>query len=569
MRKFEIIQYDKREPEHSKLWLQKIGTAYKLLMWNNGWEVIATGLKEEIDLADLKARLEEAEVNITNLQIQVTTNTTNIATNAADIAALVERIKADEESIAANASDIDALEAVTTSGLVASGTYDESSHYIYLYAKDGTQLSAINCADFLIDGMLESATLEVNPDGQDEGTYIHFVFNTDAGKDDVWVNVTSLIDIYTGSDSIDITDNVVSVKEQYILDLLPVNVTYQSEFDNTKGITIGSLNVVGVSTTVVVPTATTEQVGLVTSGDGLTVSEGVMSAVKSENSEDYLVIDETGIAVVGVDAIEARVTQAEADIDSLEGRMDTAEEDIDKLETRMDTAEADIDALEGRMATAEEDIDKLEERMDTAEKDIDSLEDRVSTNETNIAALDTRVSTNETDIGNLEARMSVAETAINNNANNIATNAANISSIFTLLTGLSGTLSTIQATLYSKFGVQMSYDEETYILTLLASDGTELSTVDLSGLISGTTVEEYTTVQLAAGYGITITATLNDDGEVVYTIAAQAFTDSDTITTVASGDDIIEVSASDYDYTISANLERITEDEVETIWNSL
>nr|DAD59402.1 MAG TPA: hypothetical protein [Bacteriophage sp.] len=47
--------------------------------------------------------------------------------------------------------------------------------------------------------MLDSAELVTNPTGQIAGTYIKLTFNTASGKDPIFVNVTSLIDVYDGS----------------------------------------------------------------------------------------------------------------------------------------------------------------------------------------------------------------------------------------------------------------------------------------------------------------------------------------------------------------------------------
>ena len=69
---------------------------------------------------------------------------------------------------------------------------------------------SIDCTDFIKDGMLESANVEVNPEGHDVGTYIKLVFNTDAGKDPVYINVSDLIHEYTAGDGINISEGVIS-----------------------------------------------------------------------------------------------------------------------------------------------------------------------------------------------------------------------------------------------------------------------------------------------------------------------------------------------------------------------
>lgn len=88
----------------------------------------------------------------------------------------------------------------TKIGSTISISYDSQNKKINLYGKDTkTPVSSINCQDFIKDGMLNSAELVTNPTGQTAGTYIKLTFNTDSGKDPIFINVTSLIDVYDGS----------------------------------------------------------------------------------------------------------------------------------------------------------------------------------------------------------------------------------------------------------------------------------------------------------------------------------------------------------------------------------
>lgn len=61
--------------------------------------------------------------------------------------------------------------------------------------------------------LLKTAELVVDPAGKPAGTYLHFVFDLQSGQEsEVYINVTSLIDIYTAGDGIDVTENVISAK---------------------------------------------------------------------------------------------------------------------------------------------------------------------------------------------------------------------------------------------------------------------------------------------------------------------------------------------------------------------
>lgn len=106
--------------------------------------------------------------------------------------------------------------------------------YIALYdkAQGGTAISRIDATDFIKDGMLDSATLVVNPTGQANGTYLHLVFNTDAGKTPIFINVTSLIDIYTGGEGITVTGKEIALDKATATTLGGVKTGYEANGNN-------------------------------------------------------------------------------------------------------------------------------------------------------------------------------------------------------------------------------------------------------------------------------------------------------------------------------------------------
>lgn len=86
--------------------------------------------------------------------------------------------------------------------VTASLNYDTGTKKIQLIGKDGsTVISEIDATAFIKDGMLDSAELVTNPDDKPAGTYFKLTWNTDAGKDVMYVNVTSLIDVYTAKEN--------------------------------------------------------------------------------------------------------------------------------------------------------------------------------------------------------------------------------------------------------------------------------------------------------------------------------------------------------------------------------
>ena len=74
--------------------------------------------------------------------------------------------------------------------------------------KAKTIISEIDYSPFVKDGLLDSVNLIVIPDdeeatsGREAGTYIKFIFNTDAGKEAIYLNVSEFVNIYKGSDYI-------------------------------------------------------------------------------------------------------------------------------------------------------------------------------------------------------------------------------------------------------------------------------------------------------------------------------------------------------------------------------
>ena len=346
----------------------------------------------ESDIDSLESRMDTAESDIDSLESRMDTAESDIDslesrmdTAESDIDNLESRMDTAESDIDTAEADIDTLQQETKTLYFTSVEYSERYQSIIFYAANGDTLGTVDTEPFEKDGRLEDVTLEEDPTGY-TGIYLHFVFNEDAEANDIYVNLDRLVDTYTGSDSIDISSTKsISLNETYMASLLPDLVKYETDY--SSGLTIGHTLVNNTSTDVIVPLASTTQTGVVQIGNGisvtdgeitadiayvsnyssglivgivsvgsgdtdiiipyasasqygvmktsngLSVSNGIVAVKKSSSSEDYFFVDSTGIGVTGIDAIEARLTTAESDIDSLESRMDTAESDIDSLET--------------------------------------------------------------------------------------------------------------------------------------------------------------------------------------------------------------------------------------------
>lgn len=124
-----------------------------------------------------------------------------------------------KELEAAQGTNIDNDTIINNEGILQTNLVldlDSENRKIRLVTKDPnseipkakTIISEIDYSQFVKDGLLDSVNLIVIPDdeeatsGREAGTYIKFIFNTDAGKEAIYLNVSEFINIYKGSDYI-------------------------------------------------------------------------------------------------------------------------------------------------------------------------------------------------------------------------------------------------------------------------------------------------------------------------------------------------------------------------------
>lgn len=144
--------------------------------------------------------------------------------------------------------------------------YDAEDKKIYLYGKDkdkANAVSSIDCTAFIKDGMLDGSALytataetgkvtinthEYNLTGLIANhAYIVLVWNTDAGKDAMAIDVTSLIDTYTAGNGLSLDGHEFSVDTTKIATVESVNgVTTRVETLEGK---VGSPSVEGATAT--------------------------------------------------------------------------------------------------------------------------------------------------------------------------------------------------------------------------------------------------------------------------------------------------------------------------------
>lgn len=134
---------------------------------------------------------------------------------------------------AAQGTNIDNNTIINKDGLLQTDlllSNDKDNHILSIVTGKGNTVSTWDYTEFyqeaVKDGILESVSLIVIPgdenatESREAGTYLKFVFNTASGQDPIYVNVTDLIDIYTGSTYIDVTNGVISIKQTEFVEYL-------------------------------------------------------------------------------------------------------------------------------------------------------------------------------------------------------------------------------------------------------------------------------------------------------------------------------------------------------------
>lgn len=113
-------------------------------------------------------------------------------------------------------------------------TYNTETKKINLEGFDSSVIASIDATAFIKDGMINTVELVTDPKFHDPGTYLVITFNTDAGKDAIYLDVTGLIDVYQGTNGVKVTGKDIHL----IID--PTSEAYLSLSDN--GIKIKGIN---------------------------------------------------------------------------------------------------------------------------------------------------------------------------------------------------------------------------------------------------------------------------------------------------------------------------------------
>lgn len=113
-------------------------------------------------------------------------------------------------------------------------TYNTETKKINLEGFDSSVIASIDATAFIKDGMINTVELVTDPESHSPGTYLVITFNTDAGKDAIYLDVSNLIDVYEGHNGIKVTGKDIHL----IID--PTSEPYLSLSDN--GIKLEGIN---------------------------------------------------------------------------------------------------------------------------------------------------------------------------------------------------------------------------------------------------------------------------------------------------------------------------------------
>lgn len=167
-------------------------------------ELLNTSQQSSIDTINGKIPTIESGIstnaqNITDLTTTVNGHSTSIQSLQESIEGLaVKSVKEDEKVLAADENGV----LSTTMSLA----YDNENHKIQLKGIEGALISEIDAADFIKDGMIDSVVYDSNT------KIITITWNTAAGKDATTIDISHLVDTYTASNGLELSDNAFSVK---------------------------------------------------------------------------------------------------------------------------------------------------------------------------------------------------------------------------------------------------------------------------------------------------------------------------------------------------------------------
>lgn len=340
----------------------------------------------DADVDAVEAKADGNAANITTLQGKMTAVEKKAGDNETNISALTARMDAAEADIDAMEEDIGNVDELSTTAKTLQGAINEvyaavgaggTAATISLSSKGATDAyanvyelsqggSVIGTINIPKDMVVESGTVETNPDGMPAGTYIKLVLAN--VETPLFINVGTLVDIYVAKAD--------AAQVQVAID------TATREISAT--IVAGSIG-----------------------ADELAANAVVTAKIADKNVTKAKLSTEVQASLDKADVAE---TNANAHADGLNSAMDAR---MKAVESQLGTGEGSVDAQiatakqEAITAASEDATAKSNQALTDAKAytDAEAAKNKalIDANTTSINGLDTRVSANETDISALKA----------------------------------------------------------------------------------------------------------------------------------------------------------------------
>lgn len=221
----------------------------------------------------------------------------------------------------------------------------------YTIKQGGTAVSG-GVIDIPKDMVVKSGRVEVNPTGKPAGTYLVLVLQN-ATEDEIYINVSSLIDIYTAGD--DTTTGHVTVTDRKIQMNVIDGSIGSTQLDSTTNATLAVVGVLNGSA----------------STDGSVKKQIATAKAEVETEIDNLKNGEVADNTAAIEALDGRVEDTEDAIELLNGADTVTGSVKQQIKTAKTAVEAEITALEnGAVADNTAAIAALEEsKADKADVD--------------------------------------------------------------------------------------------------------------------------------------------------------------------------------------------------------
>ena len=186
---------------------------------------VASALSQKADTSYVNAELNKKVDKVVGKQLSTEDYTTTEKTKLSGIAAgaqvnVIETIKVNGEPVSPG-SNKDVNITVTVTGVasedkilkLSGGTlsselslsYSTETKKIILSGQDSVEIASIDATQFVKDGMVQNVSFDP------ETKVLTIAFNTDAGIENIEVDLASLVDAYTAGSGITISKNVISV----------------------------------------------------------------------------------------------------------------------------------------------------------------------------------------------------------------------------------------------------------------------------------------------------------------------------------------------------------------------